>query len=397
MGGSIHSFVFPPSLYIFPDLIISFFAFTFLNLFSFLSAESHFILTIIIFQIILIGLFYKIQINQSNFKSKYRKKIIYDSCVLGISLLNLSLIGSDRFLDLILFTNHSGVVLLILLFLLLYQNNYNLLSLIVVFIGCFSDPLFVGLIILFSIFQILFNQKFIFHLILIIVAIIGYAIPVIIKDYGWLEFGHEYYTQFIQIRRFNWKNIHAMLNIWIFQFRENLISSTIIFFLLFIKYPTRNRNLDKGLKLFVYANLIIAICYTTLAVYLPLRYLPILAFYLLWRIINSQFNFIKYIFVILIFSYGLYYLNQEKTPDKNYIPRYIKSLEEIYYNYPDSEIYLDYWYARPVYVYSKIIPRKNIYQIDKNGKNYNWISEKKISSTNKTKINVNIPTKNTLP
>ncbi len=397
MGGSIHSFVFPPSLYIFPDLIISFFAFSVLNLFSILTADLHFTLTIAIFQSIFIGLFYKIQINHNNFKSKYHKKIIYDSCVLGISLLNLSLIGSDRFLDLILFTNHSGVVLLILLYLYLIQIQNPIFSVAVVFFGSISDPLFVALIILYSFLSILNKEKTLFHLTVIITALIGYGVPLLIQEFGWLEFGDEYYSQFIQAKRFNWKNIQSMFNILISQMRENWISSLFLIFLLFVKHPTKNRNLDKNLKIFVYANIIIAICYTSLAVYLPLRYLPLISLYFFWRIINSQLNFLNYLISVLTLMIGFFQLYQVQNLEKYELIPFLKPLEELYLSYSDSEIYLDYWYAKPVYVYSNTIPRKNIFQLDKNGEIYNWISEKKISSTNKTKIYIKLPSLNSLP
>jgi hypothetical protein len=397
MGGSIHSFVFPPSLYIFPDLIISFFAYSVLNLFSILTADLHFTLTIAIFQSIFIGLFYKSQINHNNFKSKYHKKIIYDSCVLGISLLNLSLIGSDRFLDLILFTNHSGVVLLILLYLYLIQIQNPIFSIAVVFFGSISDPLFVALIILYSFLSIINKEKTLFHLTVIITALIGYGVPLLIQEFGWLEFGDEYYSQFIQAKRFNWKNIQSMFNIWIYQMRENWISSLFLIFLLFVKHPTKNRNLDKNLKIFVYANIIIAICYTSLAVYLPLRYLPLISLYFFWRIINSQLNFLNYLISVLTLMIGFFQLYQVQNLEKYELIPFLKPLEELYLSYPDSEIYLDYWYAKPVYVYSNTIPRKNIFQLDKNEEIYNWISEKKISSPNKTKIYIKLPSLNSLP
>jgi hypothetical protein len=56
---------------------------------------------------------------------------------------------------------------------------------------------------------------------------------------------------------------------------------------------------------------------------------------------------------------------------------FLESLEEIHLAYPDSTLCMEYWKARPVAVYSRIIPSDFIQACDSNGLQIYWIDKKK--------------------
>ncbi|MCG9876220.1 MAG: hypothetical protein MH321_15700 [Leptospiraceae bacterium] len=401
--NSIHDLIdwnFPPSNYIFPDLILSGISFLILSFLHILRPEFHFILTIFLFQISIATLIAKLSnlgIYDNNVK-RFQKTFFYS--LTALTILNLSVLILEFNLDQVLFTNHSGVIILILLCLVAIRSyNLSLLSL-TIFLGSLSDSMFCSLIIIFLWISnafptyensinysserpspsknkpIPFLNRYKFRIGFTSIALLGYSTSILFNHFGIITSSHTYYTQYFSIDRFNFKHLDSVVNLFL-----SILANYWLYFLVLIFFSTRkieNKLFpSKSLSQIGFINLFISIAYISFSRYFSLRYLPLLQFILIWKIAVSKWR-VFYFILSLVFSIFIYW-KQSSSQDVSSIQNlpFLRSLGEIHLAYPDSTLCLDYWKARPVAVYSRTIPDDFIQACDSNGVPMYWIDKKK--------------------
>lgn len=401
--NSIHSLIdwnFPPSNYIFPDLILSRISYLILSFLQILRPEFHFLLTIFLFQITIAILIAKLSNLGNNNKKveQFQKTFCYS--LTALTILNLSVLILEFNLDQVLFTNHSGVIILILLCLVaIRSHNLSLLS-FTIFLGSLSDSMFCSLIIIYlwisNAFSFYNNSNFNiskkisstknkpipflnhskFRIGFTLIALLGYSVSFLFNHFGILTSSHIYYTQYISIDRFNLKHISSTFSLLL-----SILENYWIYFLVLIFFSTRklknNLTPNKSLSQIGFINLFLTTIYISFSRYFSLRYLPLFQFILIWKIAVSKWRLFFFMLSLglSIFIFWKQSYSQDISSIQN-LP-FLESLEEIHLAYPDSILCMEYWKARPVAVYSRIIPSDFIQACDSNGLQIYWIDKKK--------------------
>lgn len=411
--SSILDWNFPPSLYLFPDLLLAGISYYLLQIFQRLTPELHFIGTIFLFQISTAYLIAKLILQEKFESNKLKRSLKPDSkksikyffhTLIVFSLLNYSTLLFEFNLDQILYTNHNGIVILFLLTIYSIQTrNFYLLTCIII-LGTISDSMYFFLFLIYlwtmkdsipftkpsnSKSHSFFQKKY--QIIFSLVALFAISLPHLGNYLEIISISQAYFTKYLSFNRLNSNNLIAVLEL-IFEILFKYWFYFIILLYVLYHFLKRNSNSHKSISYLGIGNLLLVAIYLCFSRFFAWRYLPMFQFVLIWKIAQSKwrrFYFLVSLVLGVVFFWNQSYLGETLSEDR--MP-YLQEIESIYQTYPESVLCLDYWKARPITIYSKKIPKDHIKACDSKGNSLNWIESKERYYSD-TKIEIEIKSK----
>jgi hypothetical protein len=427
---TIRNWVYPPSLYFFPDSLIYGFS-AFISPISFWEPNFE-IIQIVTFRFYFSNLLWELSLGFLIYKTfptgNFPKIKFYQNPIISVFLvfftgLHTFALLFPEYAESVMVTNHRGAGWLFFLFLFLVRRKSIPLyiSCPLIFLGGFSDPLF------FFILATTFALNFLIRksankiqVIFLIFAGIGSSFGYYLVKESWVGLnGISYFnnsfpgaTQKLNsgFSAFSWdlatfpvkeilnltvNSLHEGFRLIYFQMVRHPFLFGALFWIFFIFFrqefgrQTQIRNLylqtwnNIFIRLLIYGsigNLILAFLYAFKAKFFPFRYLPIASLLpiFLFSIVGFgtiRSNIWKNVFLILI---GVLLLVLNLTPMRNQeskypILRFQTMIYEICRSYPNTRLDVHYWYYKPL-IYTLKIPKDCRFQsVDTNGNPFPWI------------------------